>query len=70
MARPIGAGASYASGNTSASSVNLSGAGRHVVKTDTLSLTAGLNDRYGNDPGAGLKNGDTLFVTGISVKLD
>jgi hypothetical protein len=31
---------------------------------------SGLNDRYNNDPGAGLKNGDTLFVTGISVKID
>jgi len=45
-------------------------AGLAVAMTNTLSLTAGLNYRYNSDPGAGLKKGDTLFVTGISVKLD
>jgi putative salt-induced outer membrane protein YdiY len=44
--------------------------GLSVAMTNTLSLTAGLNYRYNSDPGAGLKKGDTLFVTGISVKLD
>jgi len=44
--------------------------GLSVAMTNTLSLTAGLNYRYNSDPGAGLKRGDTLFVTGISVKLD
>ena len=44
--------------------------GLSVAMTSTLSLTAGLNYRYNSDPGAGLKKGDTLFVTGIAVKLD
>jgi len=44
--------------------------GLSVAMTDTLSLNAGLNYRYNSDPGAGLKKGDTLFVTRISVKLD
>jgi putative salt-induced outer membrane protein YdiY len=45
-------------------------AGLWVAMTSRLSLTAGLNYRYSSDPGAGLKKGDTLFVTGLSVKLD
>lgn len=45
-------------------------AGLSVAMNNTLSLTAGLNYRYNSDPGVGLKKGDTLFVTGISVKLD
>ncbi|HSI47989.1 MAG TPA: DUF481 domain-containing protein [Ideonella sp.] len=45
-------------------------AGLAVAMTARLSLTAGLNYRYDSDPGVGLKKGDTLFVTGISVKLD
>jgi len=44
--------------------------GLSVAMTNTLSLTAGLNYRYNSEPGVGLKKGDTLFVTGISVKLD
>jgi putative salt-induced outer membrane protein len=44
--------------------------GLSVAMTDKLSLTAGLNYRYNSEPGAGLKKGDTLFVTGIAVKLD
>ena len=44
--------------------------GLSVAMTSTLSLTAGLNYRYNSDPGTGLKKGDTLFVTGISVKID
>jgi putative salt-induced outer membrane protein YdiY len=44
--------------------------GLAVAMTDTLSLTAGLNYRYNSDPGVGLKKGDTLFVTGIAVKID
>lgn len=39
--------------------------GLSVAMTNTLSLTAGLSYRYNSDPGAGLKKGDTLFVTGI-----
>ena len=41
-----------------------------VAMTKTLSLTAGLNYRYSSDPGVGVKKGDTLFVTGIAVKID
>jgi len=44
--------------------------GLSVAMTSRLSLTAGLNYRYDSDPGEGLKRADTLFVTGISVKLD
>jgi len=41
-----------------------------VAMTKVLSLTVGLNYRYDSDPGVGLKRGDTLVVTGISMKLD
>lgn len=41
-----------------------------VSMTSTLALTAGLTHHYNSDPGAGLKHDDTLFVTGISVKID
>lgn len=44
--------------------------GLSVAMTNTLSLTAGLSYRYNSQPGAGLEKGDTLFVTGVSVKLD
>jgi putative salt-induced outer membrane protein len=44
--------------------------GLAVAMTSTLSLTAGLNYRYNSEPGEGLKKGDTLFVTGISLKID
>ncbi|MEO8079600.1 MAG: DUF481 domain-containing protein [Caldimonas sp.] len=44
--------------------------GLAVSMTPTLSLTVGLSYRYNSDPGVGLKKGDTLFVTGISVKID
>jgi putative salt-induced outer membrane protein len=44
--------------------------GLAVSMTPTLSLTVGLNYRYNSDPGIGLKKGDTLFVTGVAVKLD
>ena len=44
--------------------------GLAVAMTPTLNLTVGLNYRYNSDPGDGLKKGDTLFVTGIAVKLD
>ena len=43
--------------------------GLSVAMTNVLSLTAGLNYRYNSDPGPGLKESDTLFVTGIPVKL-
>ncbi len=44
--------------------------GLSVAMNSMLSLTAGLSYRYNSDPGTTLKKGDTLFVTGISVKLD
>jgi len=44
--------------------------GLSVAMTSTLNLTAGLNYRYNSEPGDGLKKGDTLFVTGIAVKID
>jgi len=44
--------------------------GLSVAMTSTLSLTAGLNHRYNSEPGEGLKKGDTLFVTGIALKID
>ena len=44
--------------------------GLSVAMTPVLALTVGLNYRYNSDPGAGLKKGDTLVVTGITVKLD
>jgi len=45
-------------------------AGISVAMTNTLSLTAGVNYRYDSDPGAGLKNGDASFVTGVSLRFD
>jgi putative salt-induced outer membrane protein YdiY len=44
--------------------------GMSVAINGSLSLTAGLSYRYNSDPGTGLKRGDTLFVTGLSMKLD
>jgi putative salt-induced outer membrane protein len=44
--------------------------GLAVAMTPALDLTVGLSYRYDSDPGAGLVHGDTLFMTGIAVKLD
>ncbi|HZV93010.1 MAG TPA: DUF481 domain-containing protein [Caldimonas sp.] len=44
--------------------------GLAVAMTPLLSLTVGLTYRYDSDPGVGFKHGDTLFVTGISMKID
>lgn len=44
--------------------------GLSVAITEKLSLTAGLTYRYNSDPGEGLKRGDALFVTGVSLRLD
>lgn len=41
-----------------------------VAINSTLNLTAGLTYRYDSDPGDGFDNGDTLFVTGVSLRLD
>lgn len=45
-------------------------AGLAVAMTKTLSLTAGLTVRYDSAPGRDVKKTDTLFVTGVSYKLD
>jgi putative salt-induced outer membrane protein YdiY len=45
-------------------------AGIAVAINRTMNLTAGLNYRYNSDPGVGLKKGDVLFLTGLSVKFD
>ncbi len=44
--------------------------GLAVAMTPLLSLTVGFTYRYDSDPGLGLKKGDTLFVTGIAIKID
>ena len=44
--------------------------GLAVAMTPKLSLTVGLTYRYDSDPGVGFKKGDTLFVTGIALKID
>ncbi len=44
--------------------------GLAVDMTPTLSLTVSLNQRHDSDPGQGVKPNDTLFVTGLAVKLD
>jgi putative salt-induced outer membrane protein len=44
--------------------------GLSVAMTSTLSLTAGLHYGYNSEPGEGLKKGDTLFVTGIAMKIE
>ena len=44
--------------------------GLAVAMTPLLSLTVGFTYRYDSDPGVGLRKGDTLFVTGIAIKID
>lgn len=41
-----------------------------VAMTARLSLNTGLIHRYNSDPGNGLKHGDSLFVTGVSLRFD
>jgi putative salt-induced outer membrane protein len=45
-------------------------AGISVSISASMSLTSGLIYRYDNEPGVGLKKGDSVFVTGLSVKFD
>jgi putative salt-induced outer membrane protein YdiY len=45
-------------------------AGLAVAMSSRMSLTVGLVNRYNSDPGPGIKKSDTLFVTGIAVKID
>lgn len=44
--------------------------GLAVAMTPILNLTVGFTYRYNSQPGEGLKPSDTLFVTGIAVKID
>ncbi|MCW7539084.1 DUF481 domain-containing protein [Aquabacterium sp. A7-Y] len=44
--------------------------GLSVAMTERLSLTAGLTYRYNSDPGDGVKRGDALFLTGVSLRID
>jgi putative salt-induced outer membrane protein YdiY len=41
-----------------------------VAINSSINLTAGLAYRYNSDPGAGVVRGDTLFVTGVSMRVD
>ena len=45
-------------------------AGLSVAMTKQLALTATLSHRYDSRPGDGLGKNDTLFVTGVSLRLD
>lgn len=41
-----------------------------VAMTQRLSLTASLAQRYDSHPGQGLGKNDTLFLTGVSLRVD
>lgn len=45
-------------------------AGLSVAMSSSMSLAVGLQHRYNSEPGAGLKKGDTLFTTGVSIKFE
>lgn len=45
-------------------------AGLSVAMSTRLALTLTLGARYNSDPGTGLKNTDTVFITGITYKYD
>ena len=44
--------------------------GISVAMTQRFSLTATVQHRYDSNPGDGLKKNDTLFVTGVSYRID
>ena len=44
--------------------------GLAVAMTSKLNLTVGFTYRYDSDPGVGFKRTDTLFVTGLSLKIE
>ena len=44
--------------------------GLAVAMTPKLNLTVGFTYRYDSDPGVGFKRSDTLFVTGLSLKIE
>lgn len=41
-----------------------------VAVNSAVSVTAGLTYRHDSDPGRGFEEGDTLFTTGVSVRMD
>ncbi|AKJ27624.1 DUF481 domain-containing protein [Caldimonas brevitalea] len=41
-----------------------------VAVTQRLSLTAGFAYRYNSDPGEGVRRGDSLVTTGVSLRMD
>lgn len=45
-------------------------AGLSVAMSQSMSLAVGLQHRYNSEPGVGVKRGDTLLTTGLSVKFD
>ncbi len=45
-------------------------AGLAVAIDKTLSMTVTLAHRYNSDPGLGLSSSDTLFIVGVSSKID
>ena len=45
-------------------------AGVAVSISQRLALTATLSARHNSDPGGGVKRNDTLFVTGVSFRMD
>lgn len=44
--------------------------GLTVAMTPTMNLTTGVNYRYNNDPGTGLKRTDAALITGVSFRFD
>lgn len=44
--------------------------GLEVAMTPLLSLKIGVSHRYDSDPGDGFKRHDTLFTTGIAVRIE
>jgi putative salt-induced outer membrane protein YdiY len=44
--------------------------GISVAMTKRFSLTATVQHRYDSNPGDGLKKNDTLFITGVSYRID
>jgi putative salt-induced outer membrane protein YdiY len=45
-------------------------AGVSVAINSSISMTAGMTYRHDSDPGLNLRKGDSLYVTGISIKYD
>lgn len=44
--------------------------GISVAMTPTINLNTGLSYRFDSEPGTGLKKGDAMVVTGVSMRLD